>query len=358
MAENGDGQEKKHEPSERRWEDAADRGELPRSADLSGAVVLGAGIAALMIAAPLIRDALAGVFAATLAADGPPRLDRGGALVLFAQAARGVGLAVAAPLGAVSLAAIAVGWIQTRGHLATKGLEVHWERLDPISGFQNAYASMTPIVELVKGLLKIGVLAWLAWIALAEPARVLPTLAAVHPSDQIGVWLDLAKSAGLYVLLGAALIGLSDFGWTWWRKSQDLMMTDQEAKDDHKEREGDPQKRSRQRQRARQIALGGMIAAVRKADVVVTNPTHYAVALVYERGKHAAPIVVAKGTDEIALKLRAAAREAGVPRIEDRPLARGLFARVKVGHPVPEDLYGPVARVLAVVYARRRKKRR
>jgi flagellar biosynthetic protein FlhB len=347
--------EKKHEPSEKRWSDAAEKGELPKSADLSSGVVLVAGAAALLLGADFMRRAIEALWVDLYAASGPPVLERADAVALGAQAAQAAGLALALPLGAVILAAVAVNLAQTRAQLAPKALEPKWERLDPFGGFKNLYLSWQPLVELAKGLTKLLLLGAVAWAALRGPGRILPLLAAAEPADQVRVIGELSQRLITASAVLIAAIAAGDYAWTWYRKHQELMLTDRELRDESKERDGDPQRRARQRQRARQIAMGSMLAAVRTADVVVTNPTHYAVALKYDREAHVAPVVVAKGADELALKLRAEARRAGVPRIENRPLARGLYAEVRVGHPIPERWYGPVARVLAVVYARRRR---
>ena len=168
---------------------------------------------------------------------------------------------------------------------------------------------------------------------------------------------DLVFTVFLACLPVILVIAVGDYSYQKWKNSEDLKMTDQEVKDQAKQQEGDPQMKGMRKQRARQIAMGQMMSALPEADVVVTNPTHYAVALRYKRGTDEAPIVLAKGVDFLALKIRQEARNLGVPTVEDRPLARALHARVDVNRPIPEDLFGPVAKVLAIIYRRQARRR-
>ncbi|MFT7519467.1 MAG: flagellar biosynthetic protein FlhB, partial [Kiritimatiellia bacterium] len=197
-----------------------------------------------------------------------------------------------------------------------------------------------------------AVVSWALW----DKVRELPAMATLDVRAFGSELQELTMLVVLYSLPVIMVIAAADYGYSAWKMSQDLKMTDRELKDQHKQQEGDPQFKARVRQRQRQIAMSTMIQALREADVVVTNPTHYAVALRYQRGRDDAPVVVAKGVDHLALHIRAKAKEFGVPRIENRPLARGLHANVKEGHPIPEEFYGPVAQVLAVIYKQRAKK--
>jgi len=356
MAENQDGQEKKHEPSEKKWNEAAERGELPKSPDLSAGVVLVAGAIALLLSAGHMRTVVEGLWIDMYGAHGPPTMTRSDLVVVAGTVGWAVANALLIPLGVISAAAIAVNLAQTQLKLAPKALVPKFERLNAFTGFKQTYLSAQPVVELVKGLLKLVLLAAVVMVGLGRPSRVLPLLSAASPDDTARVMGELVQRMLFYGLIVIAASAAADYGYRYYKQRQQLMLTDKELRDEHKEREGDPQQKGRRRQRARQIALGSMLAAVRDADVVITNPTHYAVALKYERGVNLAPIVVAKGVDDVALKLRTAARHAGVPRVENRPLARGLHAAVRVGHPIPDEYFGPVARVLAVVFAKRKKR--
>jgi len=217
--------------------------------------------------------------------------------------------------------------------------------------------SWMPLVELAKGLGKFVLLGaitlWAVWDRLDE----IPIIATYDPIVLVKELGDMVFTVFLACLPVILVIAVGDYVYQKWKNSEDLKMTDQEVKDQHKQQDGDPQMKSMRKQRARQIAMGQMMSALPEADVVVTNPTHYAVALRYKRGQDAAPVVLAKGVDFLALKIRTEARKLGVPTVEDRPLARALHAKGEVNRPIPEDLFGPVAKVLAIIYKRQARRR-
>jgi flagellar biosynthetic protein FlhB len=349
MAENQDGSEKKHLATDKKRSDASDRGQIARSQDANAL-----GVIALTGFALLVGSGMVGTPLIQLTSHlwQPERavLDMDGAREMFNEAMLTVVLSTAGPLLAASVGALGLGLAQSQGRMAPKALEPKIEKLDPFKGFKSAYLSWTPLVELAKGLGKLillgGVVSWGIYHRLPE----LPQLAALSTEAFIAELIDLSGLMLMLALPVIAVIAAADYAYASWKTSEDLKMTDEELRRQNKEQEGDPQWKSRRRQRARQIAMGTMIQALREADVLVTNPTHYAIALRYDRTRDAAPIVVAKGVDHLALHLRAKAKEFGVPQMENRPLARALHANVEVGHPVPEDLYGPVAKVLAVIF--------
>jgi len=153
----------------------------------------------------------------------------------------------------------------------------------------------------------------------------------------------------------ALAVGGADFAWQRYHMSEQMMMSRQDVRQEHKESEGDPQVRARRRALARQAAMRQLVD-VSRADVIVTNPTHYAVALRYRKAENASPIVVARGLDHLALKIRQEGGRHDVPIVENRGLARALYARSRVGAPIPSEFFGPVAQILALIYRRRRRK--
>jgi len=347
-----DGQEKKHEPGERGWQQAADRGEMPRSADVGAAASVLAAASMLWLSSDVITAALSDVMVVSLVAH--PRLfDLNSAVSLLHSALEATTRSIAPALLAAAGAGLLAGLAQTRGQIATEAFDIKWDRLDPIGGLTNLLGGWTPWVELGKNLGRFAVVGVAAGVALSSRLSSMPSSAAMPPDALPGILLDL----GVEIVLAAApamlLVATVDYAWSWWKMREKLMRTDQQLKDERKEQEGDPHIKAKRRQMARQLAVAGGLAAVRTADVVITNPTHFAVALRYERGRDAAPIVVAKGVDAAALRIRAEARRTRVDQIERRSLARALHAKVRVGDPIPEALYIPVARVLAVVWRRR-----
>ena len=350
-----DGGEKKHDPSERRWQDAADKGQLPRSADIGAAAVVGVGGLVLAFGSAPAADATRELITALFDLSGPQTFGAADARAMQWAVMSAVLRSIALPLGAVLVAGAVASLGQTQLQLATAALEPKWDRLDAIQGAKQAYFSSTPFVELVKGLTKVGLLGgvvvWMSWDRLAE----LPKLATMSLTAQLDAYVDLALHVVLASLPVMIAIAAADYAWTRHKTIEGMMRTDTELRDDMKESEGDPMLKATRRQRARELARGVNLAAVKQADVVVTNPTHYAVALRYRRELDAAPMVLAMGVDHMAQQIKQYAREAGVPQVENRTLARALYAKAESGQPIPEELYKPVAKVLAAVMRRRKK---
>jgi flagellar biosynthetic protein FlhB len=350
MAES-EGGEKKHEPGGRTLADAEARGQIARSADLATLAVVVAG--GLVLANNLygIVDPIAELARRVFAP--PGALSTTDVLALWRATGWAVLVAAIQPLGAVALAATAVHLAQTRFGLAWANLEFDLSRLDPTNGIQRVFAPQQAAVELVKSVLKLLVpVLIVAWAMTARFAD-LPRAATLDVSQQIALLTDLGLSIVIYTCPALIVIAAADYGYSWWTVRESLMRTDQQVKDENKEQEGDPRMKATRMRRAREIVFSNAVRKLKEADVLVTNPTHFAVALRYRRGHDVAPVVVVKGMDHLALRLREEARRMGIPSIENRPLARGLYSRVKAGQLVPPDLYGPVARVLAVVLRRR-----
>lgn len=353
-----DGAEKKHEPGDRKWREAAERGELPRSSDINAAaVIVTVTVAMVFLPGPMIT-AIERISVVGYHATPPYDLDAPMARALLMTTAAEIGRALTVPLGMALVASTLASLAQTGVQLAPKALEPKLERLDVIGGIQSMYLSWTPLVELAKALSKIFVIALAVGFTLWPMIVALPQVAAHHHERlvqlivQLGLWSVLAATP---VMIAVAAI---DYAATFHKSYEKLKRTDRELREDQKAQEGDPRLKAARRQRARKIAMSVSLNAVRDADVVITNPTHYAVALRYRRGEDDAPMVVCKGTDLLAQRIRREALRAGVPRVENRPLARALHADVEIGHPIPEALYPPVARVLAIVYRRRALRRR
>jgi flagellar biosynthetic protein FlhB len=351
-----DGQEKKHDPGEKKWQEAADRGQIPKSSDFSAAAVLITGAAVMTFAGGSSTDAMKALATHFFSVDGSP-LTVEAMVDISHHVIRGIGTMLALPLGAVLVAAVLANAAQTRLRLAPEALELKWDRLDALSGFKSNYMSWTPLVELVKGLAKVFILGAVGWYALSDRIDELPALAMVPTSELMTVLVELAWIFMLCSTPVILIIAIGDYAYSWYQLNDQLMRTDQELKDDQKQMEGDPRVKHQRRAFARKLLVGGGLTMVREADVVITNPTHYAIALRYRRGEDVAPTVVAKGVDHLAAQIRAEALRAGVPRIEDRPLARALYAKVPLGGAIPEELFTAVARVLAIIYRRRAKRK-
>ena len=245
--------------------------------------------------------------------------------------------------------------VQVKWKPTAKTLEPKLSKINPISGFQRIF-SVNSLVELVKSAAKIGMILYVSWRYMQGKLDFLfylldmPILAAVQEIGNIVIDLGLRISA-VYMI-----IALLDFIYQKWKFSNDMKMTKQEVKDEYKDQEGDPQIKGKQRQRMQEASRRRMMQSLPEADVVITNPTHYAVALKYDSELYAAPIVLAKGADYLAAKIKEEAKEYNIEIYENKPLARMLYANVDVGEQIPAELYPAVAEVLAYVYHIREQK--
>jgi len=224
-----------------------------------------------------------------------------------------------------------------------------FSRLNPATGIGRVF-STRGLVELGKGLAKVAVVALIAYVLLKGMTPQMMGLSAEPLNGAIGHAAALAGYALLVLACGLAVIAAVDVPYQLWQHSRDLRMTREEVKEEYKESEGSPETRGRIREAQRALARGRMLQEVPKADVVITNPTHFSVALRYDEKRMRAPTVVAKGTDLIAAKIREVATEHGVPIVEAPPLARALYRSVELGREVPAALYVTVAQVLTYVY--------
>lgn len=262
----------------------------------------------------------------------------------------GAGARILLPILAAAMAGgIAVGMFQTRGNIAQKRLKPKPSNLNPAKAVSRIFKKQGPM-ELVKSILKVTVAGGMIGFAIErhlESYFGLSRLPLLRIADfQLGVVLEVFFIGCLALLLIAAI----DYAYQLWQTEKGLKMSRQEVKDEMRQSQGDPQVKSRMRSLQLERARTRMMEAVPDADVVVTNPQHLSVALKYQRGDMIAPMVVAKGAGILAFRIREIARDAGVPLVENKPLARTLYRSVKVGQSVPEKLYQAVAEVLAYVY--------
>ncbi|MCB0406027.1 MAG: flagellar biosynthesis protein FlhB [Bdellovibrionales bacterium] len=257
---------------------------------------------------------------------------------------------VVAPLLGVGLVVgFAASSAQVGFHLTWEPMAPNWDRVNPISGFQRIF-SLRAIVEAVKAMFKLAVGLLVLWFFLSSQATHIGVF--LHQGVPEIVAYTLKSVANLFFSTLGVLLFLAalDYGYQRWQLEKEMRMTRREAKEEYKLREGDPLIKQRIRSVQRKIASRRMMEDVPKADVIVTNPTHFAVALQYDRAAMAAPKVVAKGAGLIAQKIKELARKHSVPIVENKPLARTLFKTIDIGGFIPRELYKAVAEVLAYVY--------
>lgn len=342
-----DDSEKTEEPSPDRRKKARDEGQFARSKD-AGAVA--ATVAVLLVMNGTWRD-LAGSLRefCLLCFHDPQLLVRGDMTVVLEQSMKVLMLACM-PIGLFACAAgVAAGFAQAGFHPSFEALEPKLERLEPLGKLQKLFSPKEGLVSVTLSMLRVGLVGMVAyWVLeqefprLAVASRGTLTMAAVQIAAvtfKVAAWCTFA--------LG--MLAIVDYAQSWWKHEKSIKMSRQELKDENKQQEGSPQIRQRQRQRARELLKRGIRKAIKEATVVVTNPTHVAVALRYHPAE-GAPVVVAKGYDEVAQHIKRLAKEAGVPTVENIPLARGLAEKCRVGRVIPGDFFAAVAEVLAFVY--------
>jgi flagellar biosynthetic protein FlhB len=348
MAEEQDS-ERELPASQKRLDDARERGQVPRSRELTTAVALIAGAGAMLATGPALFDAAGGFLQQGLTLSRASAFDTHVALEQ-ARLLAWRGCVIALPLIGTMYAAALIsqlaigGWVFT-----TVPLAPDFTRLNPIKGLANM-VSANGLAELAKTIFKIvlvgGTAAWL----MARDAASLVAPLAQSPREGYAFAGALVTRDFVFLAATMMLIAAADVPLQLWRHAKSLRMSKAEAKREQKENDGDPRVKGKIRARQREMARRRMMSAVPKADVVITNPTHYAVALSYNGDSMRAPRVVAKGSDEVAARIREIAAEHGVPLLEAPPLARALYAHAELEEDIPAALYNAVAQALAYVY--------
>jgi flagellar biosynthetic protein FlhB len=341
--------DKTEKATPKRREEARNKGQVAKSQDLSAAVVLLAGIVALGATGPSMAQRLGDGLRQALqagAAREPVTLSNVGDIML--RSGSSAALCLAPVVGACAVAAFVVTVAQVGFKPRPQALKPDPKRLNPITGAKNLFGK-NALVELGKNLIKVAVVAVVVLSALLPHLQDFAGLVGMTPLQLGGSIAAQVKAVALRAALAYLAIGLIDFAYQRWRHEKSLRMDKQELKEEHKGQDLPAEVKGAIRRRQREAARARMMAAVPEADVVVTNPTHYAVALKYD-GASAAPQVVAKGQDLLALRIREIAAEHGVPVVPDPPLARSLHSTVEVGQMIPEELFQAVAQILAYVY--------
>ncbi|MGI6369191.1 MAG: flagellar biosynthesis protein FlhB [Ignavibacteria bacterium] len=353
MAENKDGQEKTEEPTAKRLADAREKGQVSKSQDMTtaGVLFLG-GLSVFALGSPLVRK-----FQAFLANSLSTSAQFSFTETNLIRYIKELIIFLGELLLPIMLVVVAIVLI---GEISQVGLKLSLKRFtDPqslskpfklLSGLKRVFFSAHSVVELIKGILKILLLGGVSFFVIKSHIDEISTISEKPFFEVTNLMTSMAleiilKVAGLYIVIAVA-----DFIFQKWKFKQDMKMTKQELKEEMKQLEGDQHVKSRLRALGRNMLRQKMIQNVNKADVVITNPTHFAVALMYKQGEHNAPIVVAKGVDFLAMKIKDVANENNIPIVEDPPLARTLFKLVEVDQEIPETLFKTVAQVLAYIY--------
>ena len=348
-------QEKTEQATPKRKDDARKKGQVARSAELSSVAILLMGLLALSGLGSYMFDRMSSIMIESFTDGMTMEINPSTIQPHITRWVSGF-VAIVAPLvGLLVVAAVGVNVSQVGLLLTGTPLQPKAERISPLAGVKRII-SKKGLVELAKGLLKIGVVAVMTYMTLETEADRLLGLMDMTIGQILAHGSDIVLDLGYRVAAVLLLMALLDYAFQRWDYENNLKMTKQELKEEQKQQEGDPVLRSRIRSLQRDMSRKRMMSDVKEADVVVANPSHLAVALKYDPATMTAPRVVAKGQRLIALKIKELAREAGVPVIENKPLARALFKAVQVGQDIPEDLFRATAEVLAFVFQMRRGK--
>jgi len=353
MAQDVDKDSKTEEATENKISDAIEKGNTPHSreaamfASMVGILIVLAFIIGPQVAS-LVRDM-------SLLIDSPGGFslaDGTDATLLLWNVALSAGRLLLPAIAVLAVAGVVASVFQNAPSVVLERIRPQWSRISPLAGWQRLFGAQGAI-EFLKSVFKFGAIAVVCLILLGSSRSSIVNAMFSDPLQIPGAILSLAVRLVSAICVATIVLVAGDLLWARLRWHSDLRMTRQEIKDEMKETEGDPLVKGRIRSLQRDRARRRMIAAVPRASVVIANPTHYAVALRYERNEGAAPLVLAKGTDLIALRIREIATRHGIPIVEDRPLARALHDAVEVDQWIPPEFYRAVARIIYLLYARR-----
>ncbi|HVJ56104.1 MAG TPA: flagellar biosynthesis protein FlhB [Aliidongia sp.] len=346
---------KTEQPTGRRLGEAREKGQVAISRDVTTAISLTAATVATLMILPWSLQPLLKIMRGFIAQPERVRIVQGPDLQqLFATVCGAMALSLALPFAVLLAAGLTATFFQTNGFLwATSKFTFSLNFLNPLSGFSRLF-SRRGLVEFGKGLIKVAIIGTVVYLVLKPDVMKAEIMIGMEPIQMLDMLRSEVQHLLESVILSIGSIASLDYFYQKWSTLQQLKMSKQEVKDEHKNAEGDQHIKGRQRQIRVTRAKKRMLQSVPKASVVVTNPTHFAVALQYEMGANGAPRVVAKGVDFLAFKIREIAEANGVPIVENPPVARALYATVDIDDEIPTEHYKAVAEIISYVMKLRR----
>lgn len=341
--------QKTEQPTEKRLSEAMDRGQFAKSHEITVLFPIAAVLGVMALTAHSASRDIAEYAISIFTRFTVIPVERDSVMLQLGELMSTVGMVLAPVLIAVVVAALMASGFQSGFHLTPKAVTIKFEQLNPVEGFGRLF-NKSVLVRAGIDLLKLSAIGTALWLG-ARGLMFDPLFSAPVEAAYLGEFLNHATILFLTRLIFAlGIVAAISYAYEKFKMSRDLMMSREEIKDERKQQEGDANTKAAMRRMARRLLQKQMLAAVKTADVVVTNPTHFAVALKYERGIDQAPVVLAKGENRFAQRIKALAAEHGVPTVENKPVARLLFAMGQVGEAIPAELYQAVAEILAVVY--------
>ncbi|XID96099.1 flagellar biosynthesis protein FlhB [Paenibacillaceae bacterium WGS1546] len=341
--------EKTEKATPKKRKESRDKGQVAKSAEIPSTLILLASVSLLVMLGPYLKNQILALFGDVYLNRLNMQVTDENVLALFTHYAFQMLLLLAPIFVIVVVIAFAGNYVQIGWLFTVKPLQPKLEKLNPINGAKNIFG-MRSVVEFLKSSLKLLTVAVIVIAVLWSEKKRLLELAHLPIQDIFAFVTSLTVQLGLYIAALLFILAIGDFFYQRYEYEKKLRMSKQDIKDEFKNVEGDPLIKAKIKERQRRMALMRMMQEVPKADVVITNPTHFAVALKYDSAKMDAPTVIAKGQDYLALRIRELAKEHDVVTMENKPLARALYERTDIGQSVPADLFQAVAEVLAYVY--------
>lgn len=353
--ESSSGQEKTEAPTTRRIQEARKKGDVAKSMEVPSAAVLLAGLLTLYFSSDFMLVRFSQMLKRYLGNLHAINISKNNLTVLTRESMLDSAILLAPLMGFIIIAALVANYAQVGFLFTTDKLAPKFDKIDPIQGFARLFSKQT-LASVVKSLAKLAIIGYVAY---AEVKKALPGILPLMDQEPIAILAFMGRIAFLIFLKAALIIAVLaalDYAFQRWQFMEKMKMSKQELKDEAKQTEGDPHVKGRIRSIQMQMARQRMMAEVPKADVVITNPTHLAIALRYDPLSMSAPLVLAKGAGIIAQKIREIAEEHGIPLVEDKPLAQALYKTVDLNESIPENLFQAVAEVLAYVYNLKKKR--
>lgn len=342
-------QEKTEKASPKKRQDTRKKGQVAKSMEVSGSVTLLSAFLCLLIFSGYFKERLIHLYTDVFMNRLLTEVTINNVMMMFRAYGIQVLLMMAPLFLTVVVMALIANLMQVGFLLTGEHLKMKMSKLDPIKGFKNIF-SMRSLVEFAKSIIKLTVIGYLVYSTLWGKRVEIASLSEINMDNILLFIAKLTMSLGLKIAIALFILAILDYMYQRYEYEKGIRMSKQDLKDEYKKMEGDPLIKGKIRERQRRMAMQRMMQEIPKADVIITNPTHFAIALQYDGSTMEAPTIIAKGQDYMALRIKEIAKEHGIITMENKPLARALFQRAEIGDSIPADLFQAVAEVLAYVY--------
>lgn len=346
--------EKTERATPKKRQEAKKKGQTAKSQDINTAIVLLAVFLFMLFAGGYLRKGIFSLFKSSFQDYLLMDATEGNLQFIFLRILKELALYLGPIMLVALIAGVAANLFQVGFMFTSEAIQPKLEKINPISGFKRIM-SMRAIVELVKSILKIGFVGIVTFTVLWRRMDEILVLSQKPIGTALATISSLTVQMGLFASGALLFLALLDFLYQKYDFEKNIRMSKQDIKDEYKNSEGDPQIKARIKQKQREMAMRRMMQEVPKADVVITNPTHFAIAIKYDEAKHDAPYIIAKGVDFTAQKIKLIAKENDIITVENRPLARALYSQTEIGDTIPEEFFKAVAEILAFVYRAKNK---